>query len=321
MAKYRNSLPQLGGQLFITDGGLETTLIFHDGFELPYFAAFDLLNNPQGYRVIRRYYQRYAEIARQRQQGFILESPTWRASPDWAEKLGYTASMLTEINRRSIDLLAQVRNDYETALTPMVISGCVGPRGDGYDPGRIMTADQAEQYHRAQIAAFGTTEVDLITAITMTNIPEAIGIVRAAQAEQMPVVISFTTETDGRLPTGQTLAEAIETVDRETGNAPVYYMINCAHPQHFDQALNEEADWLARIGGIRANASTKSHAELDEAEELDSGNPAELGQQYRTLRQMLPNLTVVGGCCGTDHRHIEAISAACCGDLSAAVAQ
>jgi len=187
----------------------------------------------------------------------------------------------------------------------MVISGCIGPRGDGYNPKAFMTETEAERYHAMQADTFRDADADMVTAITMTYAAEAIGIARAARAAGMPVAISFTVETDGRLPGGRTLRETIEEVDAATDRTPVYYMINCAHPTHFAGALAEGEPWVARIRGLRANASTKSHAELDEAKELDTGNPVELGRQYRDLRSRMPRLNVLGGCCGTDHRHVE----------------
>jgi S-methylmethionine-dependent homocysteine/selenocysteine methylase len=310
MAKYRQYLPQLKGDVFLTDGGIETTLIFHAGFDLPFFAAFHLLKDEQGTIALRQYFARHAAIARQHGVGFILESATWRASSDWGNKLRYSRQALHEANRKAIALLHELRLALETDRTPMVISGCVGPRGDGYDPGVIMSPDEAEAYHAAQIGTFAATEADLVTAITMTNTNEAIGVTRAARATGMPVVISFTVETDGKLPTGQPLQEAIQEVDAATGRAPAYYMINCAHPSHFEAVLDGQA-WMERLRGIRANASKRSHAELDEATDLDDGNPVELGQQYRDLRARFLQINVLGGCCGTDHRHIEQIATAC----------
>ena len=213
--------------------------------------------------------------------------------------------------------MAELRREHETARSPMVISGCVGPRGDGYDPGKVMSVADAQTYHAAQIGTFAATDADMVTAITMTNTNEATGLARAAVAAAMPVVISFTLETDGRLPTGETLAQAIETVDAATANAPAYYMINCAHPTHFDDALAADADWVKRLRGIRANASTRSHAELDQAKDLDAGDPVALGRQYRQLRRRLGQLTVLGGCCGTDHRHVEQICLACARPMAA----
>jgi len=312
MAKYRDRLPQCEGGLFLTDGGIETTLIFHDGLDLPYFAAFDLLRTAHGRNTLRHYFTRHATIARTDGLGFILESPTWRASPDWAGRIGYSAADLDRANRQAIDLLREVRDDLETTSSPMVISGCVGPRGDGYDPAEVMSVPDALDYHATQIGTFADTAADVITAITMTNVPEAIGVTRAAGEAGMPVVISFTVETDGTLPTGQALDEAISEVDAETDAAPAYFMVNCAHPSHFDRTFADGTpDWLERVGGIRANASRCSHAELDAATELDDGNPVELGGEYRSLLTDYPHIRVLGGCCGTDHRHIEQISQAC----------
>jgi S-methylmethionine-dependent homocysteine/selenocysteine methylase len=310
-ARYRHNLPQLSDRLFLTDGGIETTLVFLEGHELPYFAAFDLMKSEKGRSALRDYYRRYASIATMHRLGFVLESPTWRASQDWADKLGYSASALADINRKSIELMAELRNEYETKDSPVVISGCVGPRGDGYNPGRVMSVAEAAAYHAGQIKTFSETQADMVTAITMTNANEAIGVTRAAAAADMPVAISFTVETDGRLPTGQSLQDAIEAIDTATARTPSYYMINCAHPTHFDSALAAGEDWVKRLRGIRANASTRSHAELDQTKDLDDGDPAELGRQYRELRRSFSHFNVLGGCCGTDHRHVEQICFAC----------
>jgi len=310
MANYRHNLPQLGEQLFLTDGGIETTLIFHDGLELPHFAAFHLLGDAAGRAALERYFRRHAGIAREHGTGFILESATWRASPDWGDKLGYAPDELARANREAIGMLVKLRRELATRRSLMVISGCVGPRGDGYDPGAAMTPDEAEEYHSAQIRTFAGTEADMVTAITMTNCAEAIGVARAASKAGMPAVISFTVETDGRLPTGQPLDEAIRDVDDATGGSPAYYMINCAHPAHFSSVL-DDGDWLQRLRGVRANASRRSHAELDEAEDLDDVDPVELAADYAALRAQFPWINVLGGCCGTDHRHIEQICMSC----------
>jgi homocysteine S-methyltransferase len=311
MSKYRGQLPQLSGSLFLTDGGIETTLIFHEGLDLPHFAAFHLLREAKGRDALVRYYERYVAIAKADGLGFILESPTWRASADWGNKLGYTRDEIRAANRDSIRLMLDLRTKHETAKTPMVVSGCVGPRGDGYDPGQVMSPEEAEDYHAHQIGAFAEAEADMVTAITMTNANEAVGVARAAMKTAMPVAVSFTLETDSRLPTGQTLADAIRQVDAATAGGPVYYMINCAHPTHFEDALPENEEWTRRIRGIRANASRRSHQELNDAPDLDAGDPIELGGQYRDLLHRHPQINVLGGCCGTDHRHVECISLAC----------
>ena len=311
MSQYRAKLPQLAGGLFLTDGGIETTLIFHDGLALPHFAAFHLLKDEAGTAALRRYFARYAGIARANGTGFVLESPTWRASSDWGEKLGYSHRALADANAGAIALMQELRLEFQGRRTPVVVSGCIGPRGDGYDPGTVMSPEEAQAYHAGQIGVFAASEADMVTAITMTNASEAIGVTRAAAGAGMPVAISFTVETDGRLPTGQSLKEAIAEVDETTRGAPAYYMINCAHPTHFEATLAGKETWLGRIRGVRANASRRSHAELNEAPDLDDGDPEELGGQYRALRARQPQLAVLGGCCGTDHRHIEQIWAAC----------
>jgi homocysteine S-methyltransferase len=311
MAKYRNALPQLGGDFFLTDGGLETTLIFHDRLELPDFAAFMLLKDPEGQAALRKYFHAYAGIARRFNAGLALESATWRASADWGARLGYSPQALADANRQAIQLLEEFRREYENDRTRVVISGCIGPRGDGYIPSQVMSAGEAAAYHGAQIETFAETAADMVCALTMNYVEEAAGIAQAARQARMPIAISFTVETDGRLPTGQALRDAIEEVDQTTSGYPSYYMINCAHPTHFEHVLAENEPFVQRIQGLRANASRMSHAELNEAPELDIGDPAELGRQYAALKRRLGQVNVVGGCCGTDHRHIEQIAEAC----------
>jgi len=309
-AHYRRALPQLTETPFLTDGGIETTLIFHDGHDLPHFAAYDLLTREGGDAALRRYFEPYARLAAKRGVGIVLETATWRASLDWAERLGHTPEQLAALNRQAVEILEDVRAAHETDEAPIVISGCIGPRGDGYVVGDTMTAEEAEAYHATQIGTFAETAADLVTALTMTYADEAVGVVGAARAAGMPVVISFTVETDGRLPSGQPLYAAIEEVDSRTDGYASYFMINCAHPSHFEAVLEPGSAWTDRLMGLRANASRLSHAELDEAEELDTGNPEELALEYVALRERLPRLTVLGGCCGTDDRHVGAICSA-----------
>ena len=314
-ARYRARLPQLSDKLFLTDAGMETCLIFHDGIDLPLFASFDLLKSGEGVERTRGYYARFCKLARDAGLGFVLESPTWRANADWAAKLGYSRAALAAINRTAIEVMAGLRDEYETPRSPMPISGNIGPRGDGYQTGRLMSAEEAQDYHGEQVAVFADTAADLVSAFTMNYTNEAIGIARAAKANRMPVVISLTVETDGRLPTGQPLRDAIAEIDAETVNAPAYYMLNCAHPTHFADALavgqSSGDSWVKRLRGLRANASTRSHAELDQATDLDAGDPVALGREYAALRRKLPHINVLGGCCGTDFRHVEQICFAC----------
>ena len=307
MSQYRNALPQLADRPFITDGGLETTLVYHENIELPHFAAFVLYDRPEREAILTRYFSRYVDIGRANGIGVVLESATWRANPDWGAKLGYDAAALADVQRKSIDHLLSIRERYATRATPIVISGNLGPRGDGYRPDARMSAAEAEAYHGAQVRTFASTQADMVAAFTMNYLDEAIGIVTAARASAMPVAISFTVETDGRLPSGDSLEAAITRTDEATHAYPSYYMINCAHPTHFSAVLRDAGDWSNRIRGLRANASKRSHAELDAATELDIGDPAALGLEYRELQRLRPSLTVLGGCCGTDHRHVAAI--------------
>ena len=311
MTEFRKSLPQLGGDFFLTDGGIETTLIFLEGLELPDFAAFDLLKRKEGEAALRKYFHTYAGLAQRFGTGLILESATWRASSDWGTKLGYGSKEMADANRRAIGLLESIRSEYRSNSGKIVISGCVGPRGDGYSPGKAMSEEDAEAYHGNQIRVFQESAADMVTAITMNYVEEAVGVARAAERAGIPAAISFTVETDGRLPTGQTLRAAIEQVDAATSRYPSYYMINCAHPTHFEHVLAGGEPWTQRIRGLRANASRKSHAELNESPDLDIGDPVELGIQHAQLKSRLPQLNVMGGCCGTDHRHVEQIAAAC----------
>ena len=311
MAKYRSGLPQLDGSKFLTDGGIETTMIFHENIDLPYFAAFELLNKKGSREKLNKYFHDYCQMANQHQVGFILEAVTWRASMDWASKLGYSELDLVNVLHDAINIFEPFREQYENENTKIVFSGCVGPRGDGYVPSEMMTISEAEDYHSLQIETFSQTEADMITVLTLNYVDEAIGITQAAKAFSMPVVISFTVETDGKLPTGQSLKEAIEAVEDVTNGYPIYYKINCAHPSHFSSVLSTQEPWLQKIRSIRANASCLSHTELDEAEELDEGDPEELSKLYKELMTVLPNLNILGGCCGTDHRHIEQISERC----------
>lgn len=291
----------------LTDGGLETTLVFHEGIDLPLFAAFTALETEAGTTAIDRYMRRFAELAVTSYRGFVMDTPTWRASTRWAEELGIDEGHLEAIHRDAVAWLAALRQRYETPWSPFVINGVIGPHDDGYLPSETLTTTEAETYHRQQVQWFAKFGADMVSALTMTYAEEAIGVALAARQADIPAAISFTVETDGNLPSGQSLKAAIEQVDAVTGSAPAYFMINCAHPDHFRAVLQEGGAWRERIGGLRANASRMSHAELDSADTLDDGDPAELGQLYGDLLQLLPKLTVVGGCCGTDHRHVHEI--------------
>ncbi len=299
------TLPHESEQRFLTDGGLETTLVFLDGIDLPAFAAFPLLDREDGRAALRRYFVSYLDIAAQHGLPFVLDTPTWRANADWGPDLGYDHDDLRAVNRRAVEFARELAAGFPTVSS--LLNGVIGPRGDGYVADSLMTASESAEYHSLQTEAFAEAGVDLITAVTMTYSAEAIGICVGAREVHVPVVISFTVETDGRLPSGEELGAAIESVDEATDATPTYFMVNCAHPTHFTATLREGSDWTQRIKAVRANASPRSHAELDEATELDRGDLAELAALYAQLDELV-DLRVVGGCCGTDHEHIAAIA-------------
>lgn len=311
MTGGRFAFPPLSDAIFLTDGGLETTLVFLEGVDLPCFAAFPLLRSEEGRARLEDYFEPYIRTAVERDVGFILDTPTWRANADWGAKLNVSPVELAGVNEESVRWAAGLRDRLSDIQERVLINGVVGPRGDGYRADAQMSAEEAQAYHAPQVEAFREGGADMVSAVTMNYAEEAIGIARAAEALGLPVVISFTVETDGRLASGETLRSAIERTDRETGHVPAYYMINCAHPTHFDGVLSGGDEWVRRIRGLRANASAKSHAELDESTELDPGDPADLARRYRVLRERMRQVCVFGGCCGTDHRHVAAICEAC----------
>lgn len=303
----RSPLPQLAGGLFLSDGGLETTLVFLDGVELPHFAAFVLLDDEVGRERLMRYCVPHLEMCAETPgAGFVLETPTWRANPDWARLIGFDEEDVRRLNKVAAEMMRTLANRWSTRLSgPIVVSGTIGPRGGGYRGDGPESAEAAARYHCAQAEALADGGVDMLAAVTMTNSAEALGVALAAERVGLPVAVSFTVDTDGRLPSGEALGDAICTVDAQA--EPADYAINCAHPSHFEHILADGGAWTARIRALRANASTKTHAEFDASTELDLGDPADLAQRYRGLRAALPMPNVLGGCCGTDWRHLRAI--------------
>lgn len=293
---------------YLTDGGMETWMFFREGFEAPEFAAIVLMEDERFAAALREYFDRFLALAEAAGTGYVLDTNTWRGCAGWAGRLGLSERQLLDLSRKAADFSARVRSEWRDRVSNIVLNGVIGPAGDGYAPDRLPDAREAQALHAPQVRVLAEAGVDMLSAITITNVAEAIGIVRAAQDVKVPIVVSFTVETDGRLPTGDLLGEAIAAVDAATDGGPAYYMVNCAHPDHFRDALAAGDAWIGRIRGVRANASRLSHAELDEAEELDDGNPEEFGLLHGELARLLPNLRVVGGCCGTDHRHVGCVS-------------
>ncbi|MGI8425231.1 MAG: homocysteine S-methyltransferase family protein [Actinomycetota bacterium] len=309
MPRYRNALPQLSGDMFLTDAGLETDLIFNHGVEIPAFAAHTLLPSIEGRAAIGRYFEGFLDLAGKSNAGFILDSATWKAHRHWARELNSDPVELRAANQESIGFISELRDRFSHNAKPIVLNAIIGPCGDAYRPEAAISTDQAEAYHAEQLGWIADTEADMVTAVTFNQASEAAGLVRAARSAGLPAAVSFTVETDGALPNGQSLADAITEVDEASNCYPAYFMINCAHPEHFSKVLGD-SPWARRIRGVRANASRKSHAELDEAPELDAGDPVEMAGQYRELEQRMPWLNIFGGCCGTDLRHVKAIAGA-----------
>jgi homocysteine S-methyltransferase len=308
-ARYRDALPFEAGRRFLTDSGIETDLIHHHGADLPEFASFPLLEDPRGRTLLADYYLGHGRLAGTTGFGFVLDTVTWRASQRWGAALGYDAAGLAAVNRAAVDLAVELRDELDATVEPIVLNGVIGPCRDGYQASSAITADQAQDYHSPQIDVLADTDLDLLTAVTIADPAEAVGIVRAARERALPVVVSFTVETDGRLAEGSELGAAIAAVDAQTERFPAYYMVNCAHPDHFRHVVDPAADWIGRLRGVRVNASTRSHVELDEASDLDEGDPLALGRACGDLAASLPGLVVFGGCCGSDLRHVAEIAA------------
>jgi S-methylmethionine-dependent homocysteine/selenocysteine methylase len=298
-------LPQLSGERFVTDGGIETDLIHHHGLQLPHFAAFPLVEDAEGQALLERYYGDYASIARRAGVGLFLEAPTWRANPDWGRRVGYTSEELVRANLAAVALLHRLREQHQGSLSRVLVGGVVGPRESGWSAGPRIDADEAAAYHGPQVRAFAEAGVDLVSAHTLSEVGEAVGVVRSAREVGLPVAIAFTVEVDGLLATGATLAATVALVDAVA--PPDYFLVNCAHPDHIERAVSIPGRWRERVVGLLSNASTQSHAQLEEATVLDEGDPHLLAAAHSRLEPLLPGLSVVGGCCGTDSRHVAAL--------------
>jgi len=309
MTRTTPRLPHETDDIFLTDGGTETWLMYKRGFELPEFSAFHLLNDPRSAAALREYYTAFANVAVKLGTPFIFDSLTYRASRDWGALLGYSTQSLAEMNHKCFELYRECAVEAGLTEGDTVISGCIGPKGDAYETNQDLTAESAEAYHAEQIQTFKAAGVDIVTALTLNTTDEAIGIARASAEVGLPSVIAFTIEKDRKLRSGETLKQAIELVDAATSSAPAYYMINCSHPVDFGPAL-ASGPWANRIRGLRANASSLDHGTLCQLGHLEEGNPDELASQYVDIRAAHPKMNVFGGCCGTDYVHVEKIGRA-----------
>ncbi|WP_135504117.1 homocysteine S-methyltransferase family protein [Roseovarius aestuariivivens] len=300
--------PRLENKFYLTEGGTETDVLYNYGFELPEFAMFPLLDDPEADKVIRDLYRRYFDVAEKHQTGMLVLGHDYRASPDWGAKLGYTPEGLAEMERRTIGFLEDLRREYEGRVSDVYIAGCVGPRGDAYGTGGGITESEAEDYHAVQLSTLKSTSADMAISLTLNNIPEAIGIVRAAAAIGIPIGISLTLTTEGRLRSGPSLREAIEEIDEKTNGAAAWFGTNCAHPLEFATALADDGPWLDRLRYIRPNAVQMDQIALCKLGHLEDGDPVELGRQMGDVARRFPRADILGGCCGTDERHLGEIA-------------
>ena len=300
-------LPGPGSKTFITEGGVETHMQYKRGHELRHFCLFDLMNDPKAVADLRAYHEGIIEVALKHKTGAVLDGIHYRSSRDWGELLGYSTEGLEDIVVQGIEFYKDLAREFATDDSPMPVSGVVGPRGDAYSVGKVMNATESEDYHSEQVETMRNAGADMITALTFSQVEEAIGVVRAAQSTGIPVVVSFTLGADGNLKIGSSFGDAIEAVDKATDSGPIYYMINCTHPVDFAPAFETPGDWTNRLGGFRPNASSLDHGVLCSLGHLEEGDPVELGQQMAGMARRFPHLNVWGGCCGTDYDHIDAI--------------
>jgi homocysteine S-methyltransferase len=310
------TLPQLTSpKPFLTECGMETTLVYKDKVHLPCFSSLPLVDTDSGRNLISHYYNSYISIAAAAGTGIVLDTRTWRGSTPWAKPMGLSTDKLLELNRAAVRLAKEARNSAMGGENniPIVISGTMGPLRDAYeDTSGVITLEDAREGYREQVGVLADAGVDLLALFTVTNLNEAVAVVELAREVRLPVVVSFSIESDGRLLGGRSLESAIRTVDERTGAYVAYYGVNCAHPLRISAALREvPEDVRGRIGLIKANASLKSHEELDNSETLDRGDIAVYTDGFEGVLPLVPNLRVTGGCCGTDEEHLEAIAKRC----------
>ena len=305
-----NPLPQLAGKICLTEGGIETYMQYKKGHEFRHFCLFDLMNRPDALADLRTYHEQLIKVALKHKVGAVLDGVHYRTSRDWGELLGYSKQGLKEVVIQGIEFYKDLSRQHQTADSPMPVSGVVGPRGDAYKIGRVMSAEEAEDYHSEQLETMKQAGADFATALTFNQVDEAIGVVRAARTVGLPAVVSFALGADGKLKSGVDLSDAIETVDEATGNGPAYFMVNCTHPVDFARAFETPGSWVERLKGLRPNASSLAHGVLCQLGRLEEGNPVELGQQMADMARRFPHINVWGGCCGTDAVHVDEIAKA-----------
>lgn len=300
--------PRLENKFYLTAGGTETEILYKWGYELPEFAMFTLLDDEEANECVRNMYRRYFEVAAKNNTGLVIEGHDYRASPDWAGKLGISLENLAEIQHRIINFLTDLKTEFDGKVSDVVITGGIGPRGDAYGTGGNISEAEAEDYHSVQLSTLKDTDADMAVALTFNNIPEAVGIVRAATKIGIPIGISLTLNTESRLSSGPSLREAIEAIDENTDEGAAWYGTNCSHPLEFEPAISEEGAWRQRLRLIRPNAAKMEKISLCKLGHLEDGDPIELGAQMGDVASRFPSVDIIGGCCGTDERHLNEIA-------------
>jgi len=307
MVKHITFPPQSKGRFYLTEGGTETELMYRHGFELPHFAMFPLLDNPKAVSKMREMFRSYLDVAAEHDFCALMGGLDYRASPDWGDLLGYSPASLSDANLQSIEFLRELAHEYSSQVPEILIQGLIGPRGDAYERNETITENEAEDYHSVQLETLKKANVDSALAITFNNIPESVGVARAAAKIGVPLAISLTLDSNSKLHSGPSLAEAVTTIDEETNQAPEYFLINCSHPLEFEPAI-EPGDWVRRVRGVRPNASKMDKMALCQIGHLEEGDPEELGRLCGDLARQYPHMDIWGGCCGTWDNHLNEIA-------------
>lgn len=306
--KLSNGFPvQTAGHYYMCEGGTETEVMYKHGFSFPHFAVFELLKDTKAVAALKRMYQDYFEVVAKHNMSALVGGLDYRASPDWGALLGYSAEGLADINHQSIEFLRNIAVDYSNNIENILIQGLIGPRGDAYETNHSITEAEAQDYHSVQLQTLKSANVDLATAMTFNNVPESIGVARAAVEADVPLCISLSLDGSSNLNSGPSLAEAITTIDAATDSSVAFFMINCVHPLEYEPALADE-QWITRIRGVRPNASVMDKLSLCTIGHLEAGNPTELGKQMGDLMQRYPHMDICGGCCGTWDTHLDQIA-------------
>ncbi len=298
---------QKEGRFYLSEGGTETELMYKYGFELPHFAMFPLLNNPDAVLKMKEMLRSYLDVAAKHKICALMGGLDYRASPDWGKLLGYSPDGLAEANLQSIEFLREIAKEYASEIPDILFQGLIGPRGDAYEKNESITENEAEDYHSVQLETLKKADVDLALAITFNNIPESIGVARAAAKIGVSLGISLTLDSSSKLNSGPSLAEAIIAIDEETNQSPEFYLINCSHPLEYEPAI-EPGNWISRVRGVRPNASKMEKIELCQIGHLEEGDPEELGKLCGDLARRYPHMDIWGGCCGTWNSHLDEIA-------------